>query len=296
MEIDGYNSMIEIINCYSNLAMPGTKLIGKHGQSFLLKVDNDQILIDTGADGPTLLHNMKILDIHPNDITHLIITHGHFDHTDGLPDFLNVRTKSEPLPIIAHPLFREDKRLKILFIDKAKGFPNLTAEQEGKITFILSKEPYSINSKVKTTGEITVREERDGVEPLMKHMVDGKHEIDPVLDDISVVIDTSAGQVVVTGCAHAGILNIIKKVKQLSNKPIISIIGGTHMVRYSKEEVLATGEQFVQKFDNPDLYLNHCTDKLPSKLLKQTKTIDILKEKYGEKIKTCYVGTKITYD
>ena len=80
--------MIEIINCYSNLAMPGTELIGKHGQSFLIKVDNDQILIDTGADGPTLLHNMKILGINPNDITHLILTHGHYDHTGGLKSFI----------------------------------------------------------------------------------------------------------------------------------------------------------------------------------------------------------------
>jgi 7,8-dihydropterin-6-yl-methyl-4-(beta-D-ribofuranosyl)aminobenzene 5'-phosphate synthase len=289
--------MIEIINCYSNLAMPGTNLIGKHGQSFLIRADNDQILMDTGADGPTLLHNMKMLDIHPNDITHLVLTHGHYDHTGGLPDFLRARTNPESLPIIAHPLVREDKRLKILFIDKCMGFPSLTYEQKTKINFILSKEPYSINSKVKTTGEITERMERDGVEPMARHIVSGKYEIDPVLDDISVIIDLPKGQVVITGCAHAGILNILKKVKKLSDKPILSIIGGTHMVRYSKEEVIITGTRFIEEFDNPILYLNHCTDKLPSKLLKQTKTLDIMKEKFGtDKINTCYVGTKIRYD
>ena len=87
MDIDELNFMVEIINCYSNLAMPGTDFIGKHGQSFLIKSENDQILMDTGADGPTLLHNMKLLGIHPNDITHLVLTHGHYDHSWGLPDF-----------------------------------------------------------------------------------------------------------------------------------------------------------------------------------------------------------------
>ncbi|TFG20983.1 MAG: MBL fold metallo-hydrolase [Promethearchaeota archaeon] len=289
--------MIEIINVYSNLPMPGTDFIGKHGQSFFIKAGNDQILIDTGADGPTLLHNMKILNIDPNEITHLILTHGHDDHTGGLPGFLDARTTTEPLHVIAHPLVREDKKLKILFITKPMGFPPLSTEQEDKLNFTFSKEPFSINAYVKTTGEITDRTERDGTEPLAKHIVNGKYEIDPMRDDISVIIDTAQGQIVITGCAHAGILNILKTVKKLSSKPILAIIGGTHMVRYSEDDVVKTGNRFVEEFDDPILYINHCTDKLPSKLLKQTKTIDILKEKFGsDKIKTCYVGTKITYE
>lgn len=277
--------------------MPGSDLIGKHGQSFLLKIDDDQILIDTGADGPTLLHNMKTLGINPNDITHLILTHGHYDHTLGLPDLLESRTNSEPLLVIAHPMVREVKRMKILFITKPLGFPTLTEEQEKKIKFKYTKEPYVINEKVKTTGEITERPERDGMEPVARHMVNGKLEEDPVWDDISIIIETAQGNVVVTGCAHAGITNILRKVKQISDKPIRAIIGGTHMVRYSKEDVISTGKKFIEEYDNPDLYLNHCTDKLPVKILPQTKTINILKENFGsDKIKTCYVGTKITYE
>ena len=68
------------------------------------------------------------------------------------------------------------------------------------------------------------------------------------------------------------------------------------MVRYEEEEVLSTAEKLISKFDDPDLYLNHCTDKLPLKLMKTTKTIDILRAKYGsDKIKNCYVGTKLKF-
>lgn len=290
-------SMIEIINCYSNLPMPGTDLIGKHGQSFLIKIGNDQILMDTGADGPTLLHNMKILGIDPNDITHLILTHGHYDHTWGLPDFLKARSTDKELPIIAHPDVKENKRLKILFIDKPRGFPKMGEHDEDHVKYIFTKEPYQVNEYVKTTGEISERPERDGKEPAMKHVVNGKYKVDPVWDDISVIIETSKGQIIVTGCAHAGIGNILLKAKKISDKPILAIIGGTHMVRYSKEEVIATGKRFIEEYNDPILYLNHCTDKLPVKIIPQTKTIDILKENFGsDKIKTCYVGTKITFE
>ena len=68
------------------------------------------------------------------------------------------------------------------------------------------------------------------------------------------------------------------------------------MVRYEVEEVLATAEKLISEFDDPDLYLNHCTDKLPLSIMKTTKTIDILREQYGkDKIKNCYVGTKLKF-
>ncbi len=295
--MDQNHSMIEIINVYSNVPMPGTDLIGKHGQSFLFKVGNDQILMDSGGDGKTLLHNMRILGIDPNDLTHLIFTHGHDDHTGGLPDLLDARSTSEPLNIIGHPLVREQKRLKVLFIKKPNGFPELSDNQEKKIHFISAKEPYEVSEIVKTTGEIIEREEKDGTEPTSRHFVDGKLVQDTMMDDISVIIDTSKGLIVITGCAHAGILNILKKTKQISNKPILAIFGGTHMVRWSKDEVIQAGKRFINEFDDPDLYLNHCTDHLPVKILPQTKSIDILREKFNpDKIKTCYVGSRVQFD
>lgn len=286
---------VEILNLYSNEIFPGSDLLPDHGQSFLIKAENHQILVDVGGKGKILLHNMKSLGVDPNDITQLIITHGHYDHTAALPEFLDARKL--PIPTIAHPGIREPKRAKVLFIKKDIGFPDLTVAQEHKLDITYTAEPISILPYLKTTGEITKRSQRDGTEPSAQHEVEGEFIPDPVQDDVSLLLDTKEGQVVITGCAHAGILNILEYAKTASDKPIKAIIGGTHMVRYSEEEVLATGHIIIEKFDNPDLYINHCTDKLPSKLLKMTPARKILRKEFGkDRIQDCNVGTLLKYD
>ncbi len=201
------------------------------------------------------------------------------------------------MAIFAHPNFQEKKIVKLLFIKKPLGVPDLTQKQEEKLDFQLNKGSQQITPNLKTTGEILERNEKDGVEPNAMHFENGSLVVDPVLDDISLVLSTKKGEVIIAGCAHSGILNICKYVKKTTKRKIIAIIGGTHMVRYTREEVMHVAEQFENKYDCPDLYLNHCTDKLPLPLVKKTKAIDILRKRFGkEKVKNCYVGTKITFE
>lgn len=289
---------IEILNLYSNVAMPNSELLGDHGQSFLIKTAKEQILFDVGTKGKILLHNMKLLGVNPNDISLLIISHGHYDHTGGLPMFLDARTTSEPLKVIIHPDAMLPRKLKIGLIKKNSiNIPKLTEEQQAKIEMDFDKAPRKITEHIRTSGEITDRPYRQGLENVMFREVNGRLEVDKVTEDLSIIIETKEGQVVITGCAHAGILNICKQAKNTSKNPIKAILGGIHMARYTKQEVLSTAEQLIKEFDDPDLYMNHCTDKLPVKILKVTKTIDILREKYGEeKIKNCFVGTKLTFE
>ncbi len=285
---------LEIINLYSNESIRDTGLIGDHGQSFLFKTKENQILLDVGAKGDILLHNMRILGIEPNDIDKMILSHGHYDHTGGLPEFLDART--EPIEIIAHPSLFEKKRIKMLLFTKYIGVPDLTDEQRTKMNITLSKVPKEIIPGLFTTGEIGDRGEKDGSEPTAQHFVDGEWKIDPVWDDISVILATKEGHVVVTGCSHAGILNILNHTKKQYDQPIKAVIGGTHMVRYSHSEVEDTGNLFLNKYDNPELYLNHCTDKLPTKLIRQTPSTKILKDLLGEKVRECKVGTSLIYN
>ncbi len=287
---------VEITNLYSNVAPAGSGLVGAHGQSFLVKAGKDAVLIDAGGSGEILLNNMTVLGVSPDSITHLVLSHGHYDHTGGIPAFLDARTGSAPLPVFAHPDVREVKQGKMLFIKKPLGFPHLDENQLAKLAFHYSKEPQNVIPAMRTTGEITNRPERDGSEPAAQHLENGTFVKDPVRDDMSVILDVKDGQVIITGCAHAGILNICAFAKAASKKPIKAIIGGTHMVRYSPAEVLATGETLEKKYDDPVLYVNHCTDHLPVKIMKQTPATRILKEKYGDqKVKECVVGTRITF-
>jgi 7,8-dihydropterin-6-yl-methyl-4-(beta-D-ribofuranosyl)aminobenzene 5'-phosphate synthase len=287
---------IEIVNLYSNIAMPKSNLIGDHGQSFLIRSEEQNILFDVGTSGKKLLHNMKELNVEPNDIDLLVLSHGHYDHTHGLPEFLNLRTVKGPLRVLAHPGILAPRRIKVLFFTKNIGFPKLTEEQREKISFDFDTKPRKITDYIRTSGEIIDRPYRQGIEPRVQRKVNHSFTTDMVPEDLTLYIETQEGQVIVTGCGHAGIENICQDAKKTSNEPIKAIIGGTHMVRYSKEEVLQTKERFVQEFDNPDLYLNHCTDKLPVKILRGTKTIEILQKEYKDKkVLNCFVGTKLSF-
>jgi 7,8-dihydropterin-6-yl-methyl-4-(beta-D-ribofuranosyl)aminobenzene 5'-phosphate synthase len=288
---------VQVLNLYSNEKESGSRLKNNHGQSFLISIGDEQILFDLGQKSNLLLHNMAELKISPNDVTKLVLSHGHSDHTGGLSGFLDKRTKKEKLPVFAHPDFREEKVAKISFIKMSLGCPDLTQEQEAKLDFQLSEQPQQITRCLKTTGEIIERSEKDGVEPVAMHWEDGKLVVDPILDDLSLVLSTKEGEVIITGCAHSGILNICNYVKKSTKRKILAIIGGTHMVRYTPQDVIHVANQLENVYDCPDLYLNHCTDKLPIPFMKKTKTIDILKKRFGqEKVKNCYVGTKITFE
>jgi 7,8-dihydropterin-6-yl-methyl-4-(beta-D-ribofuranosyl)aminobenzene 5'-phosphate synthase len=288
---------VEVLNVYSNETEKGSRLKGDHGQSFLISTEKEKILFDTGAKGKILIHNMKELDICPDEIDKLVLSHGHFDHTGGLPGFLDMRTFEWPLPVYAHPLVREKKIGKIGPIRMKLGFPDLSREQEEKVEFLLNKASQQLTRCLRTTGEISERDEVDGVEPKAMHLEDGKLAIDPVLDDLSLVLSTTEGEVIIAGCAHSGILNICEAVKKSTGRKIIAIIGGTHMVSYTREEVLHVSEVLKEKYDYPDLFLNHCTDKLPIPFVKKTPAFDIIKEVYGaDKVNKCYVGTKLSFE
>jgi 7,8-dihydropterin-6-yl-methyl-4-(beta-D-ribofuranosyl)aminobenzene 5'-phosphate synthase len=287
----------KITNVYTNESLDNKNLKGDHGQAFYITIGDKNILFDTGTKSDILLHNMKILGISPSNVDQLFFSHGHYDHTGGLPGFLGAVNPVNPLPVFGHPSMMEKKIIKIGFIKRNIGFPELSEEQQQKIDLRLSRESIELTTGFTSTGEINNRPYRDGREPNAFHESNGKFEVDPVLDDQSLVLDTTKGLVLITGCCHAGLLNTLKHVEEMKNKPFRAIIGGTHMVRFSENEVHHVANLLEQEYGFPDLYLNHCTDNLPIPLIKKTPVTKILKRRFGEeKVKTCHVGTEFLYE
>ena len=294
----------KLTNIYTNESFSNVNLKGDHGQAFYLEVGEQKVLFDTGTKADILLHNMKVLGISASDVNKIIFSHGHFDHTGGLPGFLDSINPTTPIPIFGHPLIMENKvfRLKkgVTFVQRDIGFPKLTRQQLEKVDFQLSKNPIEIVPGVSTTGEISTRIYKDGKEPNALHEVNGNLEVDPVFDDQSIVINSKDGLVIVTGCCHAGVLNTLEHIVKMDKKPIKAVIGGTHMVRFSEKEVMEVADILEDKFGTPNLYLNHCTDNLPKPLslvVKMTQASKLLKNRFNErKVKICDVGTKFEFE
>ena len=149
---------IKLINVYNNDAEPQTGFLGAHGLSFLIQAGDENILFDTGGDGKVLLNNLDLVNIKPENISNIIFSHGHYDHTLALPYFLNNYNCKERIKIFGHISLQEEKVIKIGPFKKQIGFPELDLSQSDKISFNLSEDAQQIIPSLSTTGDIKIRE------------------------------------------------------------------------------------------------------------------------------------------
>ncbi|MFX0102505.1 MAG: MBL fold metallo-hydrolase [Candidatus Hodarchaeota archaeon] len=280
---------VKITNIIENDKISRSKLEIGHGNSFLIEIQGRKIMFDAGPDGKKLLHNLNALKTNPNDIELVVLSHGHYDHTIGLPTLVESRTKPGPLPVIAHPNVMERK------VKKGKkgeikdiGFPKVGEAFKKRTKFIYKSEKYEIVKDVFITGEIKDRFDKTGTEDRLLRDVEGKFGIDPLIDDLSLVIKTKEGLVVVCGCCHSGLINTCAKIASDFDQKIIAIIGGTHMLRFGPEDINHVAQILQNIYGKPRLYLNHCTGK---------QNIQLLKEKFGDDIVHSYpAGSELIFE
>ncbi len=176
---------MKLITVYDNEVYPeasATGLTSEWGFSCLIEVSGERILFDTGGDGSILLRNMGRLGIDPEDLTTIVLSHEHWDHTGGLSDLIGTNRDAEVYLLAS---FSESFKNEI---------KNPVMEVHG---------PAKICDRVHTTGELGTS-----------------------IKEQSLVLETKSGMVVITGCAHPGIAEIIKTVSGFGR--VYGIIGGFH--------------------------------------------------------------------
>jgi len=259
------------------------RLIAKHGLSILVeaKVENVEIciLMDTGPSSEALLNNVDVMGVNLRKIDAVVLSHGHYDHTDGLIGVL--RSIGKHVPVLAHPKVFYPKfviKPKLRFTGAA--FTSSTVEKAGGV-LLLASDPLEIADGMTTTGEIqrtTIYEKVSG----FFTVEEGRFIEDFVLDDQALVINLkNKGLVVITGCAHAGVVNTILHAKKImkTNK-IYAVLGGFHLVNADDKRIQATVTDLA-KF-NPDLLGPcHCTGE---------KATRKLEEAFGDKCRPLKTG------
>ena len=245
------------ILCENSVARP-FGLLGEHGFACYLETPSGNYLFDTGQ-GQTLIPNARRLGKDLGSIKALLLSHGHYDHTGGLPHVLESRNC---LDVHGHPDIFSTRYWEIEGCRRYVGIPYRREYLESLgARFCLSGEQVEIGPGVYLTGEIPRRNAWEKGDRLQL-AVTAAGEIqrpDPVFDDLSMVVATPKGLLLVLGCAHAGLLNIIGHVtEKFGVDKIYAVVGGTHLAFAGREQFEETLEMLdclrIEKVG-----VSHCT-------------------------------------
>jgi 7,8-dihydropterin-6-yl-methyl-4-(beta-D-ribofuranosyl)aminobenzene 5'-phosphate synthase len=240
-----------------NTVRQSASLWGEHGLAFLIESEAGRVLFDTGQSGDVLVHNLHALAIEPRVIDAVAVSHGHYDHTGGLAAILV--HMPDRVPLYAHPdIFRERFSRRDGEI-RSIGLPLEREALEADVVLRLDLRPQEILPGIWTTGEIAPRPAPGGTSA--RHLVrhNGGWAPDPYLDDMALVVEMAGGLVLACGCCHAGLLNTLDHVARVFQRPIVGIVGGTHLVSADSDQLRYVVKRLTGLGTVRRIYLNHCS-------------------------------------
>lgn len=235
--------------------------VGEPGLSYYLEEDGKTWLFDAGY-SDIFLKNAFSMNLPMHALDGVVISHGHNDHTRGL---LYLHEWYEKLgrygvPLLAHPAAFAPKRVGTLDI----GSPMTAEALSGVFALRLEKKPLWLSPKLAYLGEIEKTNSFEGHRPIGKTKVGGQWESDFVCDDTALAYRSEEGLVVIAGCSHAGICNIIEQAKRVCrDERIAAVVGGFHLMN-PEPDVLEQTVAYFKALQPGVVYAAHCCD-FPSK-------------------------------
>lgn len=246
------------IICENTVSIKGG--LGEHGFAAYVETERGNYLFDTGR-GEALIPNLWKFDKDPLSIQKIILSHGHYDHTGGLPSILELL---DGVDILAHPdvfsiryhISQKDGKEVRRFV--GLKFQRAYLESLGG-RFILEKNFREVTREMFLTGEVPRRTSFEKGDLKLFAESEGKLISDPFGDDQSLVIDSQKGLVLLLGCAHAGMINTLEHVVEKTGQDKVhAIIGGTHLDFATPLQVEETISA-LKKFKVERIGVSHCT-------------------------------------
>jgi 7,8-dihydropterin-6-yl-methyl-4-(beta-D-ribofuranosyl)aminobenzene 5'-phosphate synthase len=246
--------------CENSVMVPVPPLIGEHGFSCLIESE-DTTLFDTGQ-GLGIMNNLGKMGKSIDAISRIVLSHGHYDHTGGLLTVL--QNKKEKTPVYLHPDAFNDKKAVIVLpqktIEMPIGMPASKEEcEKAGAEFNFIKGFTRITSSISALSDVKRPMDWKTWDTRLKQKINGVINDDPFTDDLSLVITTESGPVVLLGCAHAGIVEILNDFSEKTGyKEFHAVIGGTHLEN-APEDYVTLALETLKKYRVKKIAVSHCT-------------------------------------
>jgi 7,8-dihydropterin-6-yl-methyl-4-(beta-D-ribofuranosyl)aminobenzene 5'-phosphate synthase len=244
---------------------PCHTLLAEHGLSCLVRVFSGNkehaILLDAGLSRDCLFHNARQLGLDLSVIEAIVLSHGHFDHTGGLAEFFCSATRQ--VPLILHPDAFLQRRLN----NPPKApvdLPRLDAValKKAGADVLQRKGPSTLAAgHLLVTGEVERTTSFEKGFPGMEAFMDNRWVPDTISDDQALVVNVKGkGLVVISGCAHAGIINTVEYAKKITGMETVhAVMGGFHLSGPLFAPVVQPTIEAMKRI-NPDYVVPmHCT-------------------------------------
>jgi 7,8-dihydropterin-6-yl-methyl-4-(beta-D-ribofuranosyl)aminobenzene 5'-phosphate synthase len=241
--------------------------IAEHGFSVLIGVEGGgrraSVLFDTGVTPRGLLHNLDVLEITTADIAAIVLSHGHADHALGLNGLLD-RLGPRRLPLVLHPDAYLERKLVLPNGRDLNIPPPKRADLRRENVELIEEVGPSllVDGQLLVSGEVARTTAFERGFPIHHAKRDGVWEPDPLIADDQCAIAHLRGKglVIVTGCGHAGIINIVRNARAITGvEPVHAVIGGFHLTGGLFEPIIPATVAALQEIGPRYIVPGHCT-------------------------------------
>jgi len=241
--------------------------IAEHGYSVLIRAKKENstatVLFDTGVSRKGILHNLDTLEINLSDVQAIILSHGHPDHAMGLPGIAE-RLGARNLPLILHPDAYLERKL-ILPDGSEVNLPAPRFKDLNRENIEIIDQPgpsMLIDNMVLISGEVSRTTSFEKGFPIHYAHRSGHWIPDPlIMDDQCAILNLrNRGLIIITGCGHAGIINIVKHAQNLTGVPKIhAVVGGFHLSGKIFEKIIPDTVAALKEIAPHYVMPGHCT-------------------------------------